>query len=250
MAWSDYYNTQPQGSSGGYISMLEGYAQNYMNPNSQYNRGQFNQFNQMGQDSAAAQGQQGLRMQAAGQNPFANQQYRAASAEGVGQAHNAYMQQNQQSQAIGANYNQMAMQTRMQMAQQAQQQAQMDREYKQHRMGQWLGLGGTLMSAALTGPIGGAAATGLKSLFTKKPVAVSTTGAQFAGPQNQQYAVPDTSGWRSNSPMANNQLGPSPQPTSFPFTMWARGQQPQVYGSPYQVPNSMWDYYTNFGIGE
>ena len=160
MSWQDPINNN-------YISMLEGYAQNYMNPNSQYNRGQYNNFKQMGVDNAGQTYNQGLRMQAMGQNPFATQQYRGALSNATGQAQDAYMQQNQQSQGLGAGLLGMANQTRQQLAQQMQQQAQWDREYKQHKRGQWLGLLGTLGSAAFTGPLGGIMGKGLLGLAGK-----------------------------------------------------------------------------------
>ena len=160
MSWQDPINNN-------YISMLEGYAQNYMNPNSQYNRGQYNNFKQMGVDNAGQTYNQGLRMQAMGQNPFATQQYREALSNATGQAQDAYMQQNQQSQSLGAGMLGMANQTRQQLAQQMQQQAQMDREYRQHKRGQWLGLLGTLGSAAITGPLGGIMGKGLLGLAGK-----------------------------------------------------------------------------------
>lgn len=176
MAYNDYYNTNPSGAGGGYISMLEGYAKNYMDPNSQYNKGQYNQFKQMGTDNAAMQGQQGMRMQAAGQNPFANEQYRASMSDATGQAHNAYMQHNQQSQQLGTGMLGMGMQARMQMSQQAQQQEQWEKERKQQGIGQWMGLGGTLLSAALLGPMGGKAENWISSIFNKMFGKGNTTG--------------------------------------------------------------------------
>jgi len=182
MAYNDYYNTNPSGAGGGYISMLEGYAKNYMDPNSQYNKGQYNQFKQMGTDNAAMQGQQGMRMQAAGQNPFANEQYRASMSDATGQAHNAYMQQNQQSQQLGTGMLGMSMQARMQMAQQEQQQQQWEAEQKQQKLGQWMGLGGTLLGAAAMGPMGGMfgkwAGKGIGNVFNSIFGKKDTTGVQ------------------------------------------------------------------------
>ena len=185
MSYNDYYNTNPSGAGGEYISMLEGYARNYMNPNSQYNRGQYNQFKQMGTDNAAMQGQQGMRMQAAGVNPFANDQYRAALSDATGQAHNAYMQQNQHSQQLGTSMLGMGLQARTQMAQQQQQQEQWKAEMKQQKLGQWMGLGGTLLSAALMGPMGEMAGNGISSLFKK----MFRKNNNFIGPrlQNDSY---------------------------------------------------------------
>lgn len=193
MSWQDPI-------SNNYISMLEGYAKNYMDPASQYNRGQYNNFKQMGTDNAAQTYNQGMRMQAMGQNPFANQQYQGALSDATGQAHGAYMQQNQQSQQLGTGMLGMANRTRGQLSQQMQQQAQWDREYKQHKKGQWLGLLGTLGSAAVTGPLGGMLGGGLLGLASK-------LGGMFGGNSSPGWRGPEYTG---NAPEISQGMFQSP----------------------------------------
>jgi hypothetical protein len=74
----------------------------FFDPNSMRNRGMYNNLKNMGIDSAAQQYLSGMKMQAAGQNPFANQQYRSNLAQGIEQTHNAYNQYMQGAQGVGS----------------------------------------------------------------------------------------------------------------------------------------------------
>jgi hypothetical protein len=148
-SWDNYLG-------GGYISSLEGYAKNYMDPNSQYNQGQYNKFKEAGANTAAQQYQGGLKMQAAGQNPFANEQYQSNMNNYNQQAYDAYNQQMYGNQQLGTGLLGMSQQARIQQANMIQQQKQWDREYKQHKWGQILGLAGTLGGGLLMGGGGGA----------------------------------------------------------------------------------------------
>ena len=62
----------------------------FLNPNSQRNRGMYNSLKQMGIDSIAQQYLSGAKMQAMGQNPFAQDQYRAGLSNSLWQTQNAY----------------------------------------------------------------------------------------------------------------------------------------------------------------
>jgi len=62
----------------------------FFNPNSTRNRGMYNSLKQMGIDSVAQQYLSGAKMQAMGQNPFAQDQYRAGLSNSLGQTQNAY----------------------------------------------------------------------------------------------------------------------------------------------------------------
>lgn len=148
MNYQDFYS---QKEITPYISMLEGIAQGYMNPNSFYNQSMYERYKRAGQDAAGQQFQQGMKMQSAGVNPFANQQYRANMANYNDQAMNNWQQGMHGNQQLGTGMLGMGLQARTQHSTQLQQQKQWNREYKQHRTGQWLGLAGTLGSAALLG---------------------------------------------------------------------------------------------------
>lgn len=173
MNWRDYYNTITPGSSNGYISMFDGYARNYMDPNSKYNTGLRQQFNRQGQDIASSQHAQGMKMQAAGVNPFANQQYRQASGQAREASMGAYNEAVRGNQQLGAGMLGMGLQARTQMSQQEQQHDAMARERAQHERGQWLTLGGTLLGATVMGPVA--------SMFTK-PTSIVNNMPEGMGP--------------------------------------------------------------------
>jgi hypothetical protein len=65
-------------------------GKDFLNPQSSVNRGMFNNLKQMGIDAAAQQYMQGARMQAMGQNPFAQDQWKSALSNNLGQTQNAY----------------------------------------------------------------------------------------------------------------------------------------------------------------
>lgn len=146
MAWNNYLKDQ---KSSPYISMLEGYGKNYMNPNSSYNAGMFDKAMRSGREAAGQSYNQGMRMQAAGVNPFANQQYRASINGARDASYGQYQSGMAQNQQMGQSMLGMGMQARMQQAQMEQQQKQWDREYRQHERGQWMTLGGTLASGMI-----------------------------------------------------------------------------------------------------
>ena len=89
----------------------------FMDPNSSLNRGMYNQLKRMGIDSAAQQYLSGMRMQAAGQNPFANEQYQSGLSNNLGQTQNAYNQYMQGAQQTGSGLFGYALQGNMQNAQ-------------------------------------------------------------------------------------------------------------------------------------
>ena len=173
MNWRDYYNTTTPGNSNGYISMFDGYARNYMDPNSKYNTGLRHQFNSQGQDMASSQHAQGMKMQAAGVNPFANQQYRQASGQAREASMSAYNEAVRGNQQLGAGMLGMGLQARTQMSQQEQQHDAMAKERAQHERGQWLTLGGTLLGATVMGPVA--------SMFTK-PTSIVNNMPEGMGP--------------------------------------------------------------------
>ena len=82
----------------------------FFDEKSKRNRGMYNSLRQMGVDSAAQQYLSGMRMQAGGQNPFANEQFRSALSSGVGQTQNAYNQYMSNAAGIGSGLYGMAMQ--------------------------------------------------------------------------------------------------------------------------------------------
>lgn len=148
-SWAGYMNNR---YSSPYINMLEGYARNYMDPNSPYNMKQFAGLRGEGRSAAGQQFNQGMKMSAAGQNPFANQQYQGAMRSNVDSAMMARNQQTNANQQLGQGMLGMGMQARATQAGMSQQQQQWDREYKQHEKGQWMGLAGTLLTAGISGP--------------------------------------------------------------------------------------------------
>lgn len=149
-SWASYMNNR---QSSPYINMLEGYARNYMDPNSPYNMKQFAGLRSEGRSAAGQQFNQGMKMSAAGQNPFANQQYQGAISSNRDAAMNARNQQTNTNQQLGQGMLGMGMQARATQGGMHQQQQQWDREYRQHERGQWLGLLGTLASAGIMGPL-------------------------------------------------------------------------------------------------
>ena len=198
MGWRDYYSMTPKNRPGGYISMFDGYARNYLDPNSTYNTGMRRDFNKQGQDIASNQYRQGMRMQAAGVNPFASEQYRQASGQARESSMGAYNESVRQSQGLGQNMLGMGLQARTQMSQQEQQQKQWDRELRQHDRGQALSLAGTLMGAALIGGPGEALGRMMKAETAQPLVEISPTEADSinvipSGGGTQPHLVPPTS---------------------------------------------------------
>jgi len=159
MAWNGYLNEQ------NVIAPLEGYARKYLDENSAYNTGMYNRFKQAGQDAAGQQYQQGLRMQAMGQNPFANQQYRSNMAQANQAAMDQYINNHQASQQLGQGFMNMAVQARGQMDQLEQARKFAAQQKEASMINNWIGVGGTLLGAGL----GGGAIGGLLSgLFRRK----------------------------------------------------------------------------------
>jgi len=69
-------------------------GEEFLNPYSSRNRGMYNDLKKMGVDAAAQQYLNSMRMQAAGQNPFATGQLQsslASNLEGTRQAYNSYL---------------------------------------------------------------------------------------------------------------------------------------------------------------
>lgn len=62
----------------------------FFDPNSTRSRGMYNSLKQMGVDAIAQQYLSGQRMQAAGQNPFAQDQFKAGLSNNIGQTQNAF----------------------------------------------------------------------------------------------------------------------------------------------------------------
>lgn len=89
----------------------------FFDPYSKRNRNMFNSLRNMGIDSAAQQYLSGLKMQAAGQNPFAQEQYKSALSNNTGQTQNAYSQYMQGAYGIGSGLMGQAMQGNMANAQ-------------------------------------------------------------------------------------------------------------------------------------
>lgn len=208
MNWRDYYNTNTPGSSNGYISMFDGYAKNYMDPNSKYNTSLRNQFNRQGQDIASSQHAQGMKMQAAGVNPFANQQYRQASGQAREASMGAYNEAVRSNQQLGAGMLGMGLQARTQMSQQEQQHDAMAKERAQHERGQWLTLGGTLLGASIMGPVA--------SMFTK-PTSIVNNMPEGMGPlaTNMYKTSPEAANvqdWVVKNNVDTNALGDMTSP--------------------------------------
>jgi hypothetical protein len=157
-------------------NMLKGYADNYLNSNSRYNRDMYNDYRQQAMDYAGTQGNQGMRMAAAGANPFANEQYRGQMAAGLDQANNAYRVGMRDNQQLGASFMSMANQYKMHQEQLDWQKKQFAMQKKAALTNSLLGMGGTLLGAAMGGPIGGALAGGLTSLFKKPAAQMSPMG--------------------------------------------------------------------------
>jgi multidrug efflux pump subunit AcrB len=84
------------------VSQQQQLGNEFLNPNSQRNRGMYNTLRNMGIDSAAMQHLGGMRMQAAGQNPFANEQYRSSLSNNVQQTQGAYNQYLQNAYGMGS----------------------------------------------------------------------------------------------------------------------------------------------------
>lgn len=183
-SWAGYMNNR---QSSPYINMLEGYARNYMDPNSPYNMKQFAGLRGEGRSAAGQQFNQGMKMSAAGQNPFANQQYQGAMRSNVDSAMGARNQQTNTNQQLGQGMLGMGMQARATQAGMSQQQQQWDREYKQHETGQWLGLAGTLLSAGIMGPLAAKLTppTTINTSVDAGPKPVTTAQRMF--PKNEQF---------------------------------------------------------------
>ena len=163
--------------------MLKGYADNYLNSNSRYNRDMFNDYRQQAMDYAGVQANQGMRMSAAGANPFANEQYRSQLSSGLDQANNAYRTGMRDNQQLGANFMGMANQYKMHQEQLDWQKKQFAMQRKASFTNNLIGIGGTLLGAALGGPIGGAIGSGISGLFQKKPAVPSYS------PQDYDYGL-------------------------------------------------------------
>jgi coproporphyrinogen III oxidase-like Fe-S oxidoreductase len=117
MSWfNDILGLSPTKVSNVDTSEYSQLGKEFFDPNSMRNRGMYNNLKNMGIDSAAQQYLSGMKMQAAGQNPFANQQYRSNLAQGTEQTHNAYNQYMQQAQGIGSGLFGYALQGQMQNA--------------------------------------------------------------------------------------------------------------------------------------
>ena len=103
MSWfNDILGLSPTKVSNVDTSEYSQLGKEFFDPNSMRNRGMYNNLKNMGIDSAAQQYLSGMKMQAAGQNPFANQQYRSNLAQVTEQTHNAYNQYMQGAQGIGS----------------------------------------------------------------------------------------------------------------------------------------------------
>jgi hypothetical protein len=84
------------------VSQQQQLGNEFLNPNSRRNLGMYNRLRNMGIDSAAMQHLGGMRMQAAGQNPFANEQYRSSLNNNVQQTQDAYNQYLQNAYGMGS----------------------------------------------------------------------------------------------------------------------------------------------------
>ena len=119
-------------------------AKEFFNPNSLRNRGMYNSIRNMGIDSAAQQYLGGMKMQAAGQNPFAQEQFNSAISNNVGQTQNTYNQYMQGAYGIGTGLMGQAMSAQLQNAQ-AQNSANLI--HNQNKQQFWGGLLGAATSA-------------------------------------------------------------------------------------------------------
>lgn len=119
-------------------------AKEFFDPNSLRNRGMYNSLRNMGIDSVAQQYLGGMKMQAAGQNPFAQEQFNSAISNNIGQTHNAYNQYMQGAHGIGTGLMGQAMSAQLQNAQ-AQNAANLI--HNQNKQEFWGGLFGNAMSA-------------------------------------------------------------------------------------------------------
>lgn len=84
------------------VSQQQQLGNEFLDPNSRRNRGMYNTLRNMGIDSAAMQHLGGMRMQAAGQNPFANEQYRTSLSNNIQQTQGAYNQYLQNAYGMGS----------------------------------------------------------------------------------------------------------------------------------------------------
>ena len=122
-----------------------GLGREFFDPNSARNRGMYNNLKNMGIDSVAQQHLGGMRMQAAGQNPFANEQYRGGLSQNLGQTQNAYNQYMQNAYNIGSGLFGYALQGNMANAQ-AENMARM--QHSANKKDFWGGLLGNAVAAA------------------------------------------------------------------------------------------------------
>jgi hypothetical protein len=186
-------------------NMLKGYADNYLNRDSEYNRGMFNDYRQQAMDYAGSQGNQGMRMAAAGANPFANEQYRGQMSAGLEQANNAYRVGMRDNQQLGANFMGMANQYKMH-------QEKLDWERKMFRQqkrasftNNLIGVGGTLLGAALGGPLGAGLGQGILGMFKKPSIG---SEAYTGGTPTQSY-----DDWRNSMFPPQSPYGPFAKPS-------------------------------------
>ena len=98
------------------VSQQQQLGNEFLDPNSQRNRGMYNMLRNMGIDSAAMQYLGGMRMQAADQDPFANEQYRSSLINNVQQTQGAYNQYLQNAYGMGSGLLGQALQGSMQNA--------------------------------------------------------------------------------------------------------------------------------------
>ena len=118
MAWNNYLKDQ---RSSPYISMLEGYGKNYLDPRGSQNMMMRDTYMQAGRENAGQQYREGMKMGAAGMNPFANQQYRSSLRDNTESAYRGYQSGVMQNQQMGQSMLGMGLQARMQQAQMEQQ---------------------------------------------------------------------------------------------------------------------------------
>ena len=89
----------------------------FFDPNSTRSRGMYNSLKQMGVDAIAQQYLGGQRMQAMGQNPFAQDQYKSGLANNIGQTQNAFNSYMNNSYGVGSGLLGYSLQGDMQNAQ-------------------------------------------------------------------------------------------------------------------------------------
>ena len=150
--FSDLFGTSPVKTVDVDVSQQQQLGNEFLDPNSQRNRGMYNTLRNMGIDSAAMQHLGGMRMQAAGQNPFANEQYRSSLSNNVQQTQGAYNQYLQNAYGIGSGLLGQALQGDMQNAA-AKNAARM--QAGQNKTDFWGGLLANAMQAAPTFLFGG-----------------------------------------------------------------------------------------------